>query len=392
MDEQLIYERMKQLSNESDRELYRDMSKVFAEIVNYNQEKVEELAARIKDEIKDVYDRYYIYQTVVDSKDILLANEFMYSMENQKKPERCIATVFCECSRKQMDELLQLPQMLRIETAHGVLDKMVKLLPCRRYYKKVEELRKAFHANGRILRNFNLPYLSKFADIIVEEGFEGLDHIQGISFLEHTFPCHINLVPMWNVEETVNRCTIFPIPRIDEQNYEHVLSFVKKDDGYLIRNQAKIKEIVHHSRGLSVISEEKTAIDFDMYHIAKAIPLTIPHSPVCSNACTMRHIDRHAVNPLQTRAELYRMLSGYECSRYIHFKDLSFDQKGDIEPLREVFYPFQREDMTFLFSLDYQDFISEDEISFLLAEVADLFHPYRIRGKIINVAEKRADL
>ena len=143
----------------------------------------------------------------------------------------------------------------------------------------------------------------------------------------------MDLIPLWNVEPISLKCTIFPIPAIDEWNYRHTLRLPFVQDGYVVRMEQAVKHVYMSQAGLEVISEEKVQRDFSLYRIAVRRDINIPHYPLTSNFRRMRHIDRQADNALfrpRTRAEMARIVTSYEAGENLELLEISQGECGPI--------------------------------------------------------------
>ena len=138
MDESFIYERLKALSSGVERSEYRDISKAFQEIVRYNRDALQELEESLRRELRDVSERFYLYGAVAPAGDASIINYFLFPMLPEEEPvEGRLATIFCQCSRAEMEELFENSQEMVVLTEEGTFEITADIRPCRRDRKSV---------------------------------------------------------------------------------------------------------------------------------------------------------------------------------------------------------------------------------------------------------------
>lgn len=385
MDESFIYERLKALSGGIERSGYRDISKAFEEVVRYNKKALEELEQNLKKELRDVSERFYLYGAVAAAGDAPIVNDFLFPMDHGQT-EGSIATIFCQCSMSRMKEVFECDQEITVETEQGEFDITARIRPCRRYQKKIEELRNLFYENGIYWRTPYLPYTDKFGDVFCE-GFKPESAIRSIRFKSGDIPVSLGLIPLWNVEPITLKCTVFPIPAIDERNFRHTLKLPFLQDGYVVRMEQAVKNVYMSRDGLEIVSEEKLQKDFDLYRIAVRRDINVPHYPLTSNFRSMRHIDRQADNAvarLRTRAEISRIVTSYEAANGLELVGIESGGNGNIEGYKDR-YEFAsqgKESLLLNFRAKKEGFLTEDQISFLVEEVQRYYPQFLVTGKI----------
>lgn len=385
MDEGFIYERLKALSGGLERSGYRDISKAFEEVVRYNEAALEELKQSLHRELRDVSERFYLYGAVAAEGDVPIVNDFLFSMDDGRE-EGSIATIFCQCSRSRMEELFGNSQELIVETEEGEVEITAQIRPCRRYQKKIEELESLFYENGVFWRTPYLPYVDRFGDVFCQD-FAPDRVVRSVRFKSGNIPAGVGLIPLWNVEPISLKCTVFPIPAIDEQNFRHTLKLPFRQDGYVVRMEQAVKNVFLSEDGLEIISEEKVQKEFDLYRIAVYRDVKVPHYPLTSNCRRMRHIDRQADNAvlrMRTRAEIGRIVTSYEAFRGLEFVGIEEGGLGRIGGLgdRYQFVPKGRENLLLKFHGRKTDFLAEDQVSFLVSEVQSYYPQFRVTGEL----------
>ena len=387
MDESFIYERLKALSSGVERSEYRDISKAFQEIIRYNRGALQELEENLRRELKDVSERFYLYGAVAPVGDASIVNDFLFPMlpEEEAAADR-IATVFCQCSRAEMAELFEGSQELVVETEDGTFEITATLRPCRRFQKKIEELQNVFYDNGVYWRTPYLPYVDRFGDV-TSDTFQPQTPIRSIRFRERDIPVSLDLIPLWNVEPISLKCTIFPVPAIDEWNYRHTLRLPFVQDGYVVRMEQAIRHVYMSQAGLEIISEEKVQREFSLYRIAVRRDINIPPYPLTSNFRRMRHIDRQADNALfrpRTRAEIARIVTSYEAGESLELLQIEEGGCGPIGGDAGLYHysPMGREKFLLLFRARRDGFLLEDQVYFLVQEVQNYYPQFMITGRL----------
>lgn len=385
MDESFIYERLKALSGGLERAEYRDISKAFAEVIRYNQKALEELEERLRRELRDVSERFYLYGAVAPAGDASMINDFLFPMDENRE-EDSIATVFCQCSPDRMQDLLEGSHRAEIKTEEGIQEITVRLRPCRRYEKKIEELQNLYYDNGIYWRTPYLPYVKRFADVYCEGAWPDFE-IHSIRFPDFDLTARADLIPLWNVEPIRLKCTVFPIPAIDERNYQHTLRLPFRQDGYLVRMEKAVKNVYMSQDGLEIISDEKVQKEFDLYRIAVHRNINIPHFPLTTNHRRMRHIDRQADNAVfrsRTKAEIGRIITGYEAAAGLELLEIREGGQGPIGRSGNAYryIPEGRESLLLRFRGEKETFLSEDQVLFLVEEVQNYYPQFRVMGEL----------
>lgn len=385
MDERFVYERLKALSSGAERAEYRDISKAFQEVVRYNRNALEELKESLRRELRDVSERFYLYGAVALAGDVSMVNDFLFPME-EGRPKESIATVFCQCSGSRMKEVFAGSQEMTVETDDGTFAVTADIRPCKRFYRKIEQLRNLFYENGIYWRTPYLPYLDRFGDVYCE-GFQTQSPVRQIRFRDGDIPVRADLIPLWNVEPLSLKCTVFPVPAIDEWNYRHTIRLPFRQDGYVVRMEQAVKHVYMSEDGLEIISEEKAQRNFDLYRIAVRRDITIPHYPLTSNFRRMRHIDRqadHAVRRLGTRAEIGRIVTGYEAGAGLELTGIEEGGLGQIggEDASYQFCSAGRERILLKFRVLSPGFLTEDQALFLVREVQSYYPQFLVTGEL----------
>ena len=385
MDASLIYERLKALSGGLERSMYRDISKAFEEVVRYNENALDELKQSLHKELRDVSERFYLYGAVSAAVYFSFVNDFLFSMDDGQG-EGSIATIFCPCSRSRMKEIFGSSQELIVETDEGEVQITAQIRPCRRYQKKIDELQNLFYENGIYWRTPYLPYVDRFGDVFCGD-FNPDMAVRSVRFKSGDIPVGLGLIPLWNVEPISLKCTVFPIPAMDERNFRHTLRLPFWQDGYVVRMEQAVKNVFMSEDGLEVISEEKLQKNFDLYRIAVHRDIKVPHYPLTSNIRRMRHIDRqadNAVSRIRTKAEIGRIVTSYEAADGLELAGIEEGGQGSVsgQGSRYQFVPKGREKLLLKFRVKKDSFLTEDQVSFLVEEVQSYYPQFLVTGEI----------
>ncbi len=386
MNESFIYERLKALSGGLERSVYRDISKAFEEVVRYNEKALDELKQSLHKELRDVSERFYLYGAVAAVGDVPIVNDFLFSMD-EEPVEGSIATIFCQCSRSEMKEIFGSSQELIVETDEGEVPITAQIRPCSRYQKKIDELQNLFYENGIYWRTPYLPYVDRFGDVFCEN-WDFKTAIRSVRFQSGDILVGTGLTPLWNVEPVSLKCTVFPIPAIDERNFRHTLTLPFWEDGYVVRMDQAIKNVFMSQDGLEVVTEEKAQRIFDLYRIAVHRDIKVPHYPLTTNYRRMRHIDRqadNAVSRILTRAEIGRIVTSYEAAAGLELMEIEEGGQGRIGGLynQYQFAPKGREGLLLKFCAKKEHFLTEDLVAFLVEEVQSYYPQFLVTGELI---------
>lgn len=386
MDESFIYERLKALSGGLERSAYRDISKAFEEVVRYNENALDDLKQKLGKELRDVSERFYLYGAVAAAEDVPIVNDFLFSMDDGQA-EGSIATIFCPCSRSRMKEIFESSQELIVETDKGEVSVTAWIRPCVRYQKKIDELQNLFYENGIYWRTPYLPYVDRFGDVFCD-GFDPAVPVRSVRFQSGDVLADVGMIPLWNVEPISLKCTVFPIPAMDERNFRHTLRLPFWQDGYVVRTEQAVKNVFMSQDGLEIVSEEKMQKTFDLYRIAVHRDVKVPHYPLTTNLRRMRHIDRqadNAVTRLMTRAEIGRIVTSYEAGDGLELAEIAEGVQGRIGSLwgRYEFAPKGREFLLLKFRVKRDSFLTEDQAAFLVEEVQSCYPQFLVTGELI---------
>lgn len=424
MNEEFIYQRLKALSGEIEREQYRDISKAFMEVVHYNEKALARLKAQIDGELRDIRDRFYLYGAVTRITDAPIVNDFLFPVSTEKA-RGSIATIFCPCGRTEMEDIFTGSHRLVIETDEKTLELNARIRPCERYFKKLEELKKVFYDNGVSWQSPYLPYLGKFGDVFCEEkdrelgrekdlelgrepylgpgremdleqsreadqepdrGMECISpgKILSVRFKDRDYTAEHDLIPLWNVTPLKLKCTVFPVPALDERNFRHILQVPFVQDGYVVKSTGDVKNVYMSGDGLEVISEEKQQKEFDVLRIAVKRDIAAPHYGLTTNYRPMRHIDRQAERApvrLMTFGEIARIISSYKAAEGVELGAIERDAEGAIRPVEDRLAAREREPVCLQFFVPEPDFLTGDLLAFLLGQVQAWFPQFRITGE-----------
>lgn len=407
MEEDLIYRNLKKMNTEEDRAIYREVSKVFHEVVLYNRAMLKELSDRIDQEKGDQQGKLYICGTAAKKEDVPLADHLFYpvSLKEETRPDFLI-TLFFEYTKEKMEQLFAASHRAVIEMEDGSYEALVRLIPSVRYIEEVEELERQFYHNKILFGNMNLPYLYKFADVVLETSQEAAKRgsIRRIMLEGHEEAAKSGIIPLWNVKKSILPCAMFPVPAVDKAYYEHIITMPDQEDGYVVKADPDIARVFYRDDTIVIWTELEKAKKWEVYRIVSPSNknISIPHWKVTTNGRRMSHSDRQAESAVRlprTKAELFRILSSYQACVGISFgEDLRTAENKDSirETIKEkITVPggrprtfegfdtsYRKPVIIISFSAEGADFTLREQISFLLGELACFFPEYDFEGEL----------
>lgn len=394
MNEKLIYERLRQMGQGQDLEVLRNFSQALWNVVKYNEEQLSELSEKINREVKDPAERMYVYGSVADQKEAMLVNHVLFPMEDGEEEA---LRVFLPWERERITALCSEKKRVILETEEETKEETVWFQPVKRYFLMEEELEREFYQNACFYSNWNLPYLYKFLEMVREGEEEPLKGPANRIWIEgEKEPVKTGMVPYWNIKKIELACTIFPVPAKDESYYEHILEMPDPEDGYLVSGESEIYEVLRRERYLVVRTKVEEARKWTVYQIItpKNKEISIPHLPLTTNQRRTEHTDRqaeHAARLPRTRKEIFRILRSYQISEGITAKDLAvLDEIPDgcitesvlkSHTLETFEYKEKKKWILIQFDTEKPDYITTEQIGFLLRELKSFFPEYEFAGK-----------
>ena len=423
----LIKSRLDEMHNLRDRIVLRNtLNDVFLELYEETERKYAALEQRVRDELPLIYERYSVYSTIlprsyVDIGHVCLSpmiqnemqmplfgvKELIDALENNEQP--VIDTIFYEadsmkCKLRDFTERIY----------DGVIDTdskrypfRCKLSPAKRYVELVEKLYCVFLQNDMPWTTVNCSYLSKFFDVHIISLPEAppprtvirQDQIH-ISFEPYDQAVRQGIIPVWNIDVHRVKGDDFPMPAIDNVNYEYRFDTSKlgAENGFLVDyDSAYILSVRRENDNIVAVSPKQRELTWDIYRFRKQFDRavdTYPY-PVMSNA----RIDSFSARltaayriQVKTKAELRGLVASFEAASDIELRQITFAGEkfsGETYDMNqfikdELRDPEYRKTLVLGFSAKKRDyFLTRDNVSFLTSQVQIAFPEYNCVGTLI---------
>ncbi|MEC1180047.1 normocyte-binding protein [Metasolibacillus meyeri] len=415
---ELMLERLKKIENLEQRQLLKDvMSSVFANLIDYQQQMNSQLEQRLLDELNPSEQQLDIYGTITSKEQFDPIHEYLFPMiatdleqkplsmgelKHEQSPVLC--TLFLQCDTWQIQKLLAEKRQFhgKLHTVAGDISVQLYLTKHQAYIKAIEELYKTFQINGIPWRTINHPYIHKFVDVriipspLLQDEEEILDVT--IDLEEYEPYKRLNMLPIWNVAKHEVKNAGFPVPAIDKINFEHTLSVRKLGaaHGYLVvGDETTIRYVKRSESTITVVSPHDISDSWQLIKIANVQQdkMSTPPYELFSN----RPID-HFMHRLTTRypiaihtaGELTRFIHSFDLANRLAFIDFEMVETEIAGSYSYVVNPFlseiinnprHKKTLVLRFkALKQQDFIANDLLSFVVAEVQRHFYEYNCIG------------
>ena len=425
--EDLIKTRLDEMRDLKDRTVLRDtLNDVFLALYVETERKYEALEQRVRDELPLIYERYTVYCTAlkrgsVDSghicfspmikkeldEPVFSARDLTSALEDNAQP--VIGTVFYEadsikCKQRDFTDRIYSGAL---EADSKRYPFKCRLRPAKRYTGLVEKLYRVFLQNDMPWTTVNCSYLSKFFDVHIISLPEAppprtiirQDQIH-VSFEPYDQMTWQDIIPVWNIDVHNVKGDDFPMPAIDNVNYEYRFDISKlgAENGFLVDfDSAFILSARRDNDSVVAVSPQPRELTWDIYrfrkHFGRAVD-TYPY-PVLSNA----RIDTFAARltaerriQVKTKAELRGLVAAFEAASDIELRDISFAGEkfsGETYDMNqfikdELRDPEFKRTLTLKFSAKKRDhFLTRDNISFLTSQVQIAFPEYNCVGILI---------
>ena len=423
---ELMAERLKHVTNLEERRRLRGvLEDVYSHIVDYNMNMYELLEQRIYNEIDDPLEKFYIYTTILDRKDIDPISDFFHHMLEEEVKEGYydlaeiaeqlnggkkipLTSVFLSCDAMTFQEIVHSQREYKgyIKTDKDIYEISVTLHQSTRYQEEIEKLYHIFQINGIQWNTINCPYAYRFVDIILHSDTKlglgekiteitvDLDEYEKYKVLNH--------IPVWNVKHIIAQDKSFPMPAKDRINYEHTVSIEEEgvENGYMtdFGNQ-EFTYLKRYQNSLIIVSQQEKQDKWALVKIENSKNLKTREQfyyEVLSNQRKLGFGGRYTTVKslvIRTKGEIARLLEAYEAGRELVFQDTEIlesyakpQQTMDCnhfidENIRAD--RFKRIMVIKFQAKDREDYLVLDKMSFLVSEVQLLFPEYRCIGEIV---------
>lgn len=399
---------------------------VYSNIAEYNLDMYSRLESRIYEEISDPMEKYYIYTCVEVIENIDPIDDFLhpvipsdlenaiYDMEDINRRLKSnepfiITSVFMKCSTSVIKKLLEYKRTYKgyITTNKKTYEIDVRLTPCKKYLKEIENLYRVFQNNGIVWNTINCPYAYKFVDIVLDTALDMGENEKikeiSIDLAEYEKFKMPNAILLWNITKFKARDAEFPTPKpvIDRIIYEHRISLENDglQNGYLVAlNNADYIYSRRNSEDLTVVSTDNNQAAWNLLKV-KSITNRTKKAYACeilTNKRDLGFIGKFSSVKsmvIRTRGEIARILQSYdEMSKQLQFHEVdilesyskpqeTFDFNTFIDDNIRI-DPYKKIMLITFNATNFDDYLLYDKMSFLVSEMQILFPEYKCIGEL----------
>lgn len=279
-----------------------------------------------------------------------------------------------------------------------------RAVPAKRYLDCVENLYQMFLFNNLPWMTLNIPYLFKFFDVELVELGDGGETEQTLSPPEVSFDSYERdirrgLLPVWNVRKLDMKGNDFPMPAVDQANYEYCFDLVPEGlgHGYLAEGNEEILGVRREETQFVAVSSREKGLLWKLYQLRQREESITDSDEyeVFSNgqedSFAGRLISGYGT-VIKTQAELSRLLQSFEGTSRIQLDFLSIswgettgetyevnrfirDEVRDVACTKTMLLRFRAANRT--------DWLNRDLMSFLTSQVQLAYPEYRCTGVLI---------
>ena len=422
MMKEIMFERLRKIENLEQRQLLKDIvSGVLVNLVDYQDEMNQKLEARVFNEIEEWENKYDIYVTLCLKEDVDPIHDFLFPMipadlENKminmvqlldsfrRNESASLLTLFLECDLIQIKRLLDQKRHFvgQLHTTEGRYDVKVCLEKNTTYIEEIDKLYPIFQVNGLPWKTVNNPFVHKFFDVVLLECpplNEETEIIElTIDLEEFDDKKRLDIVPLWNIERLEMKNTGFPIPAMDKVNYEHTLSIRKTGSkhGYLVEaDEENIRYVKRSENELMMVSPIDISGVWNVLKITnidKAMVGKLSYDLVSNRRIDRfmnKFVSKYAVS-VKTKGEIIRLVNSFEAAKDIELVDVEIVGTTQDVSFSHPMNPFlinfigehsSKKVMLLRFKTKGEmSFITNDVMSFLVAEVQRQFYEYKCVG------------
>lgn len=422
---ELILEKLSKMEDLEQRKMLKDiMSVLFVNLVDYQEDSNKKLVERIFAEIKDSEKMYDIYISVCHKSDYDPVGEFLFPFFEEdvlekkidmKEVVNCLYnketmklfTVFMKCDYRKLCNISSYKKYKgMIITALGKFPITVKLARNEAYTNQIRKLYDVFQKNEIPWKTINDPYTNKFFDVLLdgcEVSLDENDEIREIVFDLEEYEEYkvIDVIPVWNVKRLCLKTDGFPMPTMDRQNFEHIISVNKfgSENGYLVEENEHMFRYVRRTQDeLSIVSPEEKAGAWNVLMISQKKDDIVSHSKyeIASNSKRISFLNKFAdkqFNIIRTKGEITRIINAFDCSKHFEMIDIEIKPVSDANSHTYDMNSFIVDDirvgndkkfMVIKFRRNSaENFITNDLLSFLVSEVQLYFPEYKCEGVLL---------
>lgn len=422
---ELIQQRLKHITNLKDRKMLRDvLEDVYTHIVDYNMDMYNKLEQRIYNEIDDPLEKFYIYSTILDRKEIDPISAFFHPMipqevelDNYNFDEIAeqivagtpviLASIFLQCDAMTFQQILQNKKQYTafIKTDKNTYKANVTLKQCTKYIHQIENIYHIFQINGVQWNTINCPYAYRFVDVVLQSDItlgsdEKITEIT-VDLEEYEKYKILNHIPVWNIDHITLSDKSFPMPAKDRINYEHIVSIEQEgtQNGYMADTEnTDFEYLKRYQNNLVMVSCQEKQHDWSFIKIENSSNLKNKeqfHYEIFSNKRELGFAGRFAATKsliIRTKGELARLLQHYETANDLILKDTEILEHYP-KPPQTIDYnhfiddniridKFKKVMLLKFEAKNKQDAFILDKMSFIVSEIQLLFPEYRCIGEI----------
>lgn len=429
----MIIERLSKIPNLEERKLLKDiLNGVFVGVVDYNEEMFQKLTKEIFEEIRYDENRYTIYTSLAERNEVDPIHEFLYPMlpedmqeakyevkeiieKLNNKQEYRLMKLFFECDYLEFREILAKEEGYsgKIVTNKDEYNIRITLKQNLEYKACIEELYGNFTRNGVVWTTINSPYVNKFADVWLtgwDKPISNGEQIKEVelNLLKYDSCKKSDMVPLWNIEKLVLPSLTFPVPAMDQINFQHEISLSKsgEEHGYLVLLEEEFKGYVKRNKeSMTVCAPVPDITDWKILKVTtyKQANLSYAGYEIMSNKTENSFLNRYArqqIRAIRTKAELHRIISSFEIAKSVEFIDFKILNTGNkqgetyqmdsflTDGIREENY---KKTLLLEFTAKDKNYLTRDILSFLVSEIQQYFPEYVCKGKLLlkkDLAEK----
>lgn len=421
---ELLNKRINSIDSLEDRKIFRDIvNHVFMDLVDYQDTQIHRLRTDIFDQMTLDEKRPVIYGTMIYKKDYDPTDNFMYPMVSKDVETQEITgkdfnqavmdhkgymlkRIFLKCDSETLEKIYSGEKIftgkIHLESQNDI-DIKVRLKGYTSYSDILEHLYATFIQNGFQWRTTNLPYIYKFAAVMLAEPVtipddEVVEYVS-VDIGEYSSYCVEDIIPVWNLEYTQVQSINFPIPTLDNVLQEHrfdvydlspfcyIPDFGERYDGYVKRS----------TESVSVIIPEKDIKEWPMYKLhpqTEGKHYVYPFEIYGNSQSDNFYIgyENTRIRNVRTKGEIERIIHAFKASEMFRFNGFEIVENKPMDKastydintfipdeicsictsnrLLEVHYTYKYDDV----------YICDDIMSFIISELQQYFSDIKCVG------------